>query len=106
MENHNVLVYSVYILVLYDELYISPNTFCHQSIVFGRRSKLCHGYEDSPIKALKLDSVNIQLTVMDDSSSIDFGTQTVYDVIVLNDYNLTIAEITALNGWLATEGHG
>lgn len=64
------------------------------------------GYEDSPIKALKLDSVNIQLTVMDDSSSIDFGTQTDYDVIVINDYNLTIAEITALNGWLATEGHG
>ncbi len=57
-------------------------------------------------KALDLDKENLALSIRSTADGIDFETQTDYDVIILNDFQLNATQTDQLKEWLKIKGHG
>ncbi|MHA1821076.1 MAG: hypothetical protein ACTSVC_11425, partial [Promethearchaeota archaeon] len=63
-------------------------------------------YNDKVEAALSLDKENIEYMGANSSDWINFSVQDRFDVIILNDYNLTAEECNDLKIWLSVHGHG
>lgn len=92
-------------------LVLSLHTSAPESLSAETKTRILYlspsGSESERIpQALLLDKEELALTAKSSVEGINFQTQTDYDVIVINDFQLNATQIGHLKEWLKVEGHG
>lgn len=97
----------ILIILLLVPMLISPMLAASATGATGLKTEVLYiGVSGGNVlDALELDKETIEVTVQD-KTSISFAAIDDFDVIVLNDVNLSSSQLTTLESWAQVDGHG